>query len=152
MKRNMMIMPLVALALMASCTGKKTEQNVADNDSMNVADSTAEKAAVDLAAVAGTYEGTLPAADCPGIKTVLTINADSTYQLEQDYIDKRDSHDEASGVFKVLDGNVLMLVRPSSGEHTFYKVKDANSIVMTDSVGNEPEGETAKFYVLKKKS
>lgn len=44
----------------------------------------------------------------------------------------------------------LMLVRPSSGEHTFYKVKDANSIVMTDSVGNEPEGETAKHYVLKK--
>ena len=44
-----------------------------------------------------------------------------------------------------------MLVRPSSGEHTFYKVKDANSIVMIDSVGNEPEGETAKHYVLKKK-
>ena len=43
-----------------------------------------------------------------------------------------------------------MLVRPSSGEHTFYKAKDANSIVMTDSAGNEPEGETAKHYVLKK--
>lgn len=49
----------------------------------------------------------------------------------------------------MLDNNVLMLVRPSSGEHTFYKVKDANSIVLTDSVGNEPEGENAKFYVLK---
>ena len=44
-----------------------------------------------------------------------------------------------------------MLVRPSCGEHTFYKVKDANSIALTASVGNEPEGETAKFYVLKKK-
>ena len=44
-----------------------------------------------------------------------------------------------------------LLVRPSSGEHTFYKVKDANSIILTDSVGNEAEGETAKFYVLKKK-
>ena len=43
-----------------------------------------------------------------------------------------------------------MLVHPSSGEHTIYKVKDANFIVSTDSVGNEPEGETAKFYVLKK--
>ena len=32
-----------------------------------------------------------------------------------------------------------------------YKVKDANFIVLTDSVGNEPEGETAKFYVLKSK-
>jgi copper homeostasis protein (lipoprotein) len=51
----------------------------------------------------------------------------------------------------VLDYNILMLVHPSSGEHTFYKEKYANSIVMTDSVGNEPEDETAKFYVLKKK-
>ena len=50
----------------------------------------------------------------------------------------------------MLDYNILMLVHPSSGEHTFYKFKDANSIVMTDSVGNEPEGETAKSYVLKK--
>lgn len=98
--------------------------------------------------ITGTYYGVLPS----DVKTTLTLNADSTYQLEQDYVDQKDGHDEASGVFKVLDGNVLMLVRPSSGEHTFYKVKDANSIVMTDSVGNEPEGETAKFYVLKKKS
>lgn len=50
----------------------------------------------------------------------------------------------------MLDDNILMLVRPSCGEHTFYKVKDANSIALTASVGNEPEGETAKFYVLKK--
>ena len=126
--------------------------NAADNDSANVVDTTAsDKDNVDLASVAGTYEGTLPAADCPGIKTVLTINADSTYLLKQDYIDKKDGHDEASGIFKVLDGKVLMLVRPSTGEQTFYKVKDANSIIMTDSMGVEPEGETAKLYVLKKK-
>ena len=110
-----------------------------------------DKSNLDLASVAGTYEGTFPAADGPGIKTVLTIKADSTYQLEQDYMARKDGHDEASGVFKVLDGNVLMLVRPSSGEHTFYKVKDDNNIIMTDSVGNEPEGETAKFYELKKR-
>lgn len=126
--------------------------NAADNDSANVVDTTASnKDNVDLTSVAGTYEGTLPAADCPGIKTVLTINADSTYLLKQDYIDKKDGHDEASGIFKVLDGKVLMLVRPSTGEQTFYKVKDANSIIMTDSMGVEPEGETAKLYVLKKK-
>ena len=82
---------------------------------------------------------------------MLTINADSTYQLQQDYIDRKDGHDEASGVLQVLDGGVLMLVRPSSGDHTFYKVKDAQSIMMTDSLGNEAEGEMAKLYVLKKK-
>ena len=56
MKRNMMIMPLVALALMASCTGKKTAQDAENTDTTNVADSANENIAVDLAAVAGTYE------------------------------------------------------------------------------------------------
>lgn len=83
---------------------------------------------------------------------MLTLNTDSTYELKQDYIDRKDGHDEASGVFEVLNGNVLMLVRPSSGEHTFYKVKDAQSVIMTDSLGNEPESETAPLYVLKKKN
>ena len=152
MKKNLIILAVAALAVFASCSDKKAAQSVVDKDSTSVVGNTAsDKNNLDLASVAGTYEGTFPAADGPGIKTVLTIKADSTYQLEQDYIDRKDGHDEASGVFKVLDGNVLMLVRPSSGEHTFYKVKDANSIVMTDSVGNEPEGETAKFYVLKKR-
>ena len=144
-----MYLAVIAAAMMVACNGKKTAQDETQNDSVSVADSVS--ADVDLTAVAGTYEGTLPAADCPGIKTVLTINADSTYQLQQDYIDRKDGHDEASGVLQVLDGNVMMLVRPSSGEHSFYKVKDSKSIVMTDSLGNEPEGETVKLYVLTKK-
>lgn len=140
-----------AVALTTSCNGKKTVSADADHDSTSVADTTVAGDNVDLTTVAGTYEGTLPAADCPGIKTVLTINADSTYELKQDYIERKDGHDEASGVLQVLNGNVLMLVRPSSGEHTFYKVKDSKSIVMTDSLGNEAEGEMAKLYVLTKK-
>ena len=140
-----------AVALTTSCNGKKTVSADADHDSTSVADTTVAGENVDLTTVAGTYEGTLPAADCPGIKTVLTINADSTYELKQDYIERKDGHDEASGVLQVLNGNVLMLVRPSNGEHTFYKVKDSKSIVMTDSLGNEAEGEMAKLYVLTKK-
>ena len=134
MKNKMMYLAVAAIVMMASCSGKKTVQNETSNDSTSIADTAAAGENVDLAAVAGTYEGTLPAADCPGIKTVL-----------------KDGHDEASGVLQVLDGSVLMLVRPSSGEHTFYKVKDAKSVVMTDSLGNEPEGEMAKLYVLTKK-
>ena len=147
MKKSLLILAVAALVATASCTDKKESANVEDIDSTSVAVVVNE---IDLANVAGTYEGTLPAADCPGIKMVLTINADSTYQMTQDYMDRKDGHDEASGVFDVLDGNVLMLVRPSSGEHTFYKVKDGNSIVLTDSLGNEAEGESAELYVLKK--
>ncbi|WP_278928077.1 copper resistance protein NlpE [Leyella stercorea] len=152
MKKNLMILAVAALAVFASCSDKKAARSVVGKDTTSVVGNTAsDKNNLDLASVAGTYEGTFPAADGSGIKTVLTIKADGTYQIEQDYIDQKDGHDEASGVFKVLDDNVLMLVRPSSGEHTFYKVKDDNNIVMTDSVGNEPECETAKHYVLKKR-
>lgn len=52
----------------------------------------------------------------------------------------------------MLDYTILMLVHPSSGDNIFYKVRDDNSIIMTDSFGTEPEGETARFYVLKRES
>lgn len=152
MKKSVMMMAIAAMALTVACTGKKTTDNVDNQDSTSLVDSSAAIAPIDLTTIAGTYEGTLPAADGPGIKTIVTLNVDSTYQISQNYLGrKKDVLDAASGVFKVLEGKVLMLVRPSSGEHTFYKVKDDNNIVLTDSLGNEPEGETAKFYVLTKK-
>ena len=86
----------------------------------------------------------------PNVETTLTLNADGNYLLIQSYNEKQNEREKLRGTFQVLDGNILMHVHPSSGEHTFYKVKDANFIVLTDSVGNEPESETAKFYVLKK--
>lgn len=51
----------------------------------------------------------------------------------------------------MLNYNILMLVHPSNGEHTFYKVKDANHIGLIDSFGNEPQKEDKKNYILKKK-
>ena len=50
----------------------------------------------------------------------------------------------------MLDYNILMLVHPSIGEHTFYKVKDANHIILIDSFGNEPQIEERKNYILRK--
>ena len=100
-----------------------------------------------LDSITGTYYDVLP----PDVETTLTLNADGTYLLIQTFKEKQNEQERLRGTFQVLDYNILMLVHPSSGEHTFYKVKDANSIALTASVGNETEGETAKFYVLKKR-
>ena len=102
---------------------------------------------VSLDSIVGTYNGVLP----PNVETTLTLNADGTYLLIRTFKEKQNRQERLRGTFQVLDYNILMLVHPSSGEHTIYKVKDANFIVLTDSVGNEPEGETARFYVLKKR-
>lgn len=154
MKKELVLTAAVIAALsVASCNSKKAGQNGNDENASYTEDSAlVEKdGSVKLPAVEGTYEGTLPAADCPGIKTVLTLKADSTYQFTSDYIDRKDGHDEFSGIYKMLANGVVMITRPSSGENSFYKVKDEHSLIMTDSLGNEPEGEIAKHYVLTKK-
>lgn len=97
--------------------------------------------------IAGTYNGVLP----PNVETTLTLNADGTYLLTQTFKEKQNDQERLSGTFQVLDGNILMLVHPSSGDNIFYKVRDGNRIVLIDSFGNEPEGEIARFYVLKKR-
>ena len=51
----------------------------------------------------------------------------------------------------MLDYNILMLVHPSSGDNLFYKVRDANHIILIDSFDNAPQKENRKNYSLKKK-
>ena len=97
--------------------------------------------------ITGTYYGVLP----PDIKTTLTLNADGTYLLIQPYKEKQKEQERLRGTFQVLDYNILMLVRPSNSDNIFYKVRDANHIVLIDSFGNEPPKEDKKNYILKRK-
>ena len=101
---------------------------------------------IDLDSVAGTYCGVLP----PDVETTLTLNADGTYLLTRTFKEKQNEREKLRGTFQVLDGNILMLVHPSSGDNIFYKVRDGNCIILIDSFGNEPYGEKANHFVLKK--
>ena len=97
--------------------------------------------------IAGTYYGVLPS----DVETTLTLNADGTYLLIQTFKEKQNEQERLKGSFQVLDGNILMLVHPSSGDNKFYKVRNANHIVLIDSFGNEPQKEDKKNYILKRK-
>ena len=96
---------------------------------------------------AGTYNGVLP----PNVETTLTLNADGTYLLIQAYNEKQNKQEKLRGTFQVLEGNILMLAHPSSGDNIFYKVRDANHIILIDSFGNEPKKENRENYALIKK-
>lgn len=100
-----------------------------------------------LCSFAGTYCGVLPS----DVETTLTLNADGVYLLIQTFKEKQNEREKLRGTFQVLDGNILMLVHPSSGDNIFYKVRDGNCIILIDSFGNEPQKEVRKNYILKKK-
>ena len=87
----------------------------------------------------------------PNVETTLTLNADGTYLLILTFKEKQNEQEKSRGTFQVLDGNILMLVLPSSGDNIFYKVRDTNHIILMDSFGNEPQKEDRKYSILKKK-
>ena len=125
-----------------------TEQNDSGIDSIKLEEYTAVFGnRVSLDSIAGTYNGVLP----PNVETTLKLNADGTYLLIQTFKEKQNEQEKLRGTFQVLDGNILMLVHPSSGDNKFYKVRDANHIVLIDSFGNEPPKEDKKNYILKRK-
>ena len=97
--------------------------------------------------VTGTYYGVLP----PNVETTLTLNADGTYLLIQTFKEKQNEQERLKGSFQVLDGNILILVHPASGDNIFYKVMDDNHIILIDSFGNEPKKVVRKNYILKKR-
>ena len=99
-----------------------------------------------LDSITGTYYGVLP----PNVETTLTLNADGTYLLIRTFKEKQNKQERLRGTFQVLDGNILMLVHPSSGDNIFYKVRDAKHIILLDSFRNEPKGMNARLYVLVK--
>lgn len=138
MNKNIMLLAMGIAALAVGCNGNKTNNtNTADTTAVNT--------------LLGTYEGTLPAADCPGINTSLTINADSTYDLTSHYIDQKDTIRE-NGVYHLHNGKLIELVTPSSGDKNYYKVMNDSTLIMTDDKGEEPTGELRQNYQLHKKA
>ena len=76
---------------------------------------------IDLDSIAGTYCGVPP----PNVETTLTLNEDGTYCLKQESTNDSDSSEVLNGIFKVLDGSILMLEHLSSGYNIFYRVSSS---------------------------
>ena len=148
MKKKMAIIAVLVIAFVTSYIFCGTEQNDVGVDSIKIEEYTAALSnKIDLDSVAGTYCGVLP----PDVETTLTLNADGTYLLTRTFKEKQNEREKLRGVFQMLDGNVLMLVHPSSGDNIFYKVREDKSVVLLDSFGNKPKNEDRKNYTLRKK-
>lgn len=130
-------------ALMAACNnGAKTNKS-GEKDSVTTEVADTQGAEMNCE---GTYKGTLPAADCPGIETTLTLNANKTFTLHSVYVERNDSSDE-KGTYTVSE-NVLTL-QDEGGEQSYYKVEE-KQLRQLDKDKKEVTGEMAEHYVLKK--
>ena len=96
----------------------------------------------------GTYIGTLPCGDCPGIKTVLKINDDNTYEISSVYLDKKSEPVTARGTFAWDDtGSIITL--DADGDHLKFKIQEG-SVKQLDKFGDDKQGPNKDSYILKK--
>ena len=68
---------------------------------------------------AGVYEGVLPCADCPGIRTRLTLRQDGTYELSRLYIDRDRDPRLAGGRFTWQPGDNAIALEAGHGGQRF---------------------------------
>lgn len=132
------ILLLLCILVLCQCSSKNAnENNFSENhhSSKNSLDWNAQ------------YVGTLPCADCPGIRTELELHLDQHYLLKQEYLEKNGPIFIDKGKFEwTEDGSSIHL----RGKRTLsYKVQEASLIQLMQN-GEIVQGDLADTYVLKK--
>lgn len=131
---------LVIAALSSGCDQKQEPQKQQDTLAIPLKPE-------DTLSVLSAYEGILPCADCPGIRTRLTLFADSsTYKLEETYMGKQegDSLFTSYGEWEVFIGTeefseaeVYHLLPYNPEESRFYRVINEDSLIQLDRTKHE---------------
>ena len=138
------VFSLFVALIIVSCASNKSEKEVEDKNPQICNLHNAENS-LDYC---GTYNGIIPAADCPGINVTLSINKDKTFSLLYDYID-RDSKFESKGIY-LIKGNYLITVGEKN-DSTFYKVEE-NKLRILDGDKQIIRGKLEDKFVLNKKN
>lgn len=93
------------------------------------------------------YEGVLPAADCPGIKTTLTLYTNGTFQLQEEYLE-RDTSFTQTGTFTIQQ-DLLTLTTQDNDVRYFHLGEGTAS--MLDADKQPITGDLASYYILRSK-
>ena len=134
------IMLAAVVAALASCQSKANKAAEAQADSLALA-------MTPITELTEVYEGTLPAADGPGIDYVLTLNAatdgvDTVYTLDMTYLDAEGQGQNktftSKGIHKVVNKKPVTAVKltPKDGEAPMYfvVVNDTTLRLVNDSL------------------
>ena len=96
--------------------------------------------------LSGTYEGTLPAADGPGLQTLVTFNSDGTFHMEETFLEKDVEPRITDGTW-VLDGDMITF---TASDYKFeYKLISEKEIRWAPN-GEEITGTNLNWSLLKK--
>ncbi len=135
------IIALILVSLYLSCQSGQSEKK--QQGTVAIVDTHTSQNSLDWD---GTYQAMLPCADCPGIKSTLTLKNDNTFKTEWEYLE-RNVKTVDSGSFNWVDGNNIKLNGKNSQETLQI---GENRLLQLDSDGNPIEGALKEHYIYRK--
>ncbi|MCR9182758.1 MAG: copper resistance protein NlpE [Flavobacteriaceae bacterium] len=140
----------LCFTVLLSCKNNKTSDNEemeVNTEMEQVPDMHTSEISLDWQ---GTYSGTLPCADCDGVKTEIILNDDNSFKTKRVYMGKDETVFEETGNLQwTEDGGTVVLTNKENGNATLFKVGE-NHLRQLDMEGKPIEGDLADMYVLQK--
>ncbi|PSL49546.1 putative membrane protein [Chitinophaga niastensis] len=126
------------LATMAACN---------NNTSGNQAGSITRKTTPATTHITGTYQGTLPCADCPGMDFQVSLYDDHTFSELVSYQGRGQGIAEVeNGTWKQVNDSTILLEKKKD---TSYFLASEGRLLLLDTQGKRIEGVLASNYILK---
>ena len=137
----------VAVLMLASCQNNPSQTaNTVVSETTTMMENAAEKVEEMVTPqLLATYVGTLPAADCGGMATVIHLYADDTYVKQENCASKNFESKEEGKVERTDKGFTLV---SKADNHKSYYVTKGDNIVQVGEDGKEPQ--MVKEYTLTK--
>jgi heat shock protein HslJ len=88
---------------------------------------------------AGIYEGVLPCADCPGIRTRLTLNRDDSFELSRLHLDRDSAARVVRGRFSWLPGGNAITLEGQHGGQRFLVGEGRVALLEPDAAPSWPQ-------------
>ncbi len=98
--------------------------------------------------IQGVYKGVFPCADCSGIETTLTLNADKSFEKIDKYLGENKGSFTEKGSFSTTDDHKL-ITKSAAGEMAQYAIKN-NKLILLDKDGKESTSSLSNEYQLNK--
>ena len=137
----------VAVLMLASCQNNpsQTANTVVSETATMMEDAAKKVEEMVTPQLLATYVGTLPAADCGGMATVIHLYADDTYVKQENCASKNFESKEEGKVERTDKGFTLV---SKADNHKSYYVTKGDNIVQVGEDGKEPQ--MVKEYTLTK--
>ncbi len=144
-RRGIAISLFSCTLLFTACETQKASTTTTEETTTMTSDRHVSQNALDYD---GIYRGTLPCADCEGIKTTVYLMKDNTYKTEMEYLGKENSKFESKGSYSWNNDGTTITLQDKDG-NTQFAVGE-NTLTQLDADGKQVTSALAPLYILTK--